>query len=73
MYDSAKYGDLDIDAPGWQEVRLSHQKRSRPLVSQQQLDLDQVSKVPMPRPRNCRQPLHDFMNPFGSDQDKGHT
>jgi len=25
------------------------------LVSQQQLDLDQVSKVPMPRPRNCRQ------------------
>ena len=56
MYDSAKYGDLDIDATGWQEVRASHQRRSRPLISQQQLDLSQVSKVPMPRPGYCLQP-----------------
>ena len=55
-YDFAKYGDLDIDATGWQEVRASHQRRSRPLVSQQQLDLDQVSKEPMPRPRNYLEP-----------------
>ena len=70
-YYFANYGD--IDAPGWQEVRPSHQRRTRPLVSQPQLDLDQVSKVPMPRPRNCLQPLYDFRITFSLDQNKGHT